>query len=87
MSGHQITPDDIAALRAEGNLTAYINALTGRTPKPAVQAASDPVFVPGPLHRPGAWPAGTRTDAPTCHPDCTCAITTRPARPVADTAA
>jgi hypothetical protein len=75
------TADDIAAIRADGGLKALIDALTGRTPKPADAAPAQPEYRPpsSPLHRPGAWPAGTRTDRPTCHPDCDCAIHPPPA--------
>jgi hypothetical protein len=82
VSGVQVTAEDIAALRQEdGGIQGLIAALTGRVPKPATVAEpavdTPPDF--GPHHRPGAWPAGTRTDQPTCHPDCRCAITSRPA--------
>lgn len=70
-----ITPEDIAALRQQGDLRAYIDALTGRTSKPEVEQVIEEPFVPGPRHRPGAWPAGTRPSGPnTCHPDCNCAL-------------
>jgi hypothetical protein len=70
-----VSADDIAAIRAEeGNLRSFIAALTSRptadtpAPPPVIGSAN------GPLHTPGAWPSGTRTDRPTCHPDCDCAI-------------
>jgi hypothetical protein len=72
MSGVQVTPDDIATLRAEGSLRAYIDALTGRVPKSEIAETAAEPYDPGPLHTLGAWPAGTRTDRPTCHPDCGC---------------
>lgn len=83
MSGIRISADDIAALRAQGDLRAYIDAIAGRTPTPTPKPETTlaPELLPptSPLHRPGAWPAGTRTDRPTCHPDCDCAITRPPA--------
>lgn len=66
--------EDIAALREQGDLKAYLLALTGRTPtaKPAQLAA-----VPTPGYRiahVGGWPLGTAATGPTPPPDtCTCA--------------
>lgn len=77
---HQISADDIAAIKADGGLEALIDALTGRAPKPKADKPAQPEYAPptSPLHQPGAWPYGTRTDRPTCHPDCDCAITRPP---------
>jgi hypothetical protein len=77
-----LTADDIAAIRSEeGGLADLIAAITNRptanrTPAPPAIGSN---HAPG--HQPGAWPAGTRTDRPTCHADCTCALNqhTRPA--------
>ncbi|WUH94585.1 hypothetical protein OG900_33520 [Streptomyces sp. NBC_00433] len=86
----QISADDVAAIRAEdGNLRDFIEALTAS--RPAAAAPPPPPVIGsanGPLHKPGAWPSGTRTDRPTCHPDCDCATHRAPAaydQPAADT--
>jgi hypothetical protein len=74
-----LTVEDIAAMRAQGQdfreyLRVRLAASQPRTEPP--QQAATPVNF-GPLHRPGAWPAGTRTTGPTCHPDCGCALTSK----------
>lgn len=66
--------EDIAAMREQGDLKAYLLALTGRAPapKPARLAA-----VPDPGYRiahTGGWPLGTAATGPTPPADtCTCA--------------
>lgn len=45
-------PADIAALRADGDLVAYLRSLTGR-PAPAMPRAPEPEI---PRPGPGAWP-------------------------------
>lgn len=76
-------PEDLSAVISEGDLVPYLLSLAGldrkRTPGTGTgdEAVARPPF--GPLHRPGAWPAGTRpTDHNTCHPNCDCALTRRP---------
>lgn len=84
----RVTADDIAALKAEeGGLAVFIAALTAN--QPATQAPAPPVIgsAHGPGHKPGAWPAGTRTDRDTCNPDCDCAIHVQPAAPAHQPAA
>lgn len=68
----QPEPTDIAAMRQDGDLEAYLRALTGRTPskpKPAATDAPPAYHIP----RPGAWPCGTAASGPTPKPcgDCT----------------
>lgn len=80
MSLH-LAPEDIAAIRTEeGGLAGLIAALTASRPT-AATPAPPPVIgsANGPLHKPGAWPSGTRTDRATCHPDCDCATHPAPA--------
>lgn len=75
---YEPTPDDMAALAAEGTLVDYLLSTTGRSRKKArlMSTATPPIEIPirDPRHRPGAWPAGTRSDIPTCDPDCPCAL-------------
>lgn len=79
MSAPVVTADDIAAIRAEeGGIANFISMLANR---PAAQDAAPPAIGSAhasPLHRPGAWPSGTRADLPTCHPDCDCSLSHRP---------
>jgi hypothetical protein len=69
-----VTADDIAALKAEGDLRRFIADLTACPP--ATRQTAPPVTGAhhGSAHRPGAWPAGTRTDRDTCDPECTCSL-------------
>jgi hypothetical protein len=70
---NQPTAEDIAALRADGDLHDYLLALTGRTPapKPApLAAAPDPGYR---IAHTGGWPIGTAATGPTpTHGRCTC---------------
>ncbi len=72
-------PEDVAAVIGEGDLVPYLLSLTGRARRRANEPAAEdaPTAIPAsPLHRPGAWPAGTRPPGPnTCSPDCDCALT------------
>lgn len=71
----RVAADDIAALRTEeGGLATFIAALVANRPTEATPAPPVIGSANGPLHKPGAWPSGTRTDRPTCHPGCDCAI-------------
>lgn len=61
-------PDDIAALRADGDLVGYLLSLSGRTPtkpKPAEAEDEPPSYH---IPRPGAWPCGTAASGPTPKP-------------------
>lgn len=81
MNAH-LTADDIAAIRTEeGGLTALIAALTQRPPANTPAPPPPTGSLHGPLHRPGAWPAGIHapTGSATCHPDCDCTTQPRPA--------
>lgn len=89
---NDLTPEDIAALRKEGDFGAYLRmrfatteATTEIPASPAPPAAIGSAHGPG--HKPGAWPSGTRTDRDTCNPDCDCAIHVQPAAPVHQPAA
>lgn len=62
--------DDIAALRGDGDLVAYLLSLTSTAP---AKAPAGPVPEPddGPefhIPRPGAWPCGTAPSGPTPPP-------------------
>jgi hypothetical protein len=74
----------MAAMVEEGSLVEYLLLVSGRTPKRAKGPVRDEAVTAagfGPLHRPGAWPAGTRpAGANTCDPDCGCALNKLPAR-------
>lgn len=84
-----VTPEDIAAMREQGDLHEYLLILAGRPPKPPKTPPpvdGEPAVARAPFasphHRPGAWPSGTRPAGPnTCHPDCDCAITPPHDRP------
>lgn len=69
------TAEDIAALKADGDLAGYLLSLTGRTPKrasrPVLAVAPDPGYR---IAHVGGWPLGTAATGPTPPPDvCTCA--------------
>lgn len=72
----EITVEDIAALRTQGqDFREYLRLrLAASQPVQPPQQAAAPASY-GPLHRPGSWPAGTRSTGSTCHPDCDCALT------------
>lgn len=85
MTAPVVTADDIAAIRQEeGGLASLIAMLANR---PSTSAASAPPIGSAhtsPLHRPGAWPAGTRPAGPnTCSSDCDCALDHPPLPPAA----
>ncbi|MFF0588493.1 hypothetical protein ACFYWD_21250 [Streptomyces sp. NPDC003781] len=70
----ELSAEDIAALREQGDLKDYLLSLVGRAPakpKPALTA------VPAAGYRiahTGGWPLGTAATGPTPPPDaCTCA--------------
>jgi hypothetical protein len=57
-------PEDIAAMRADGDLLDYIRSLTGR-PAKSKPAATEPEQAAYPARaRVGAWPYGTRSPGP-----------------------
>ncbi|GHD70405.1 hypothetical protein GCM10010317_077660 [Streptomyces mirabilis] len=73
---NQPTTEDIAALRADGDLKSYLLALTGRTatPKsaPLAAAPAEPGYR---LAHKGGWPIGTAATGPTpTHGRCTCPL-------------
>lgn len=64
------TAEDIAAMRADGDLTNYLIALTGRSrskPKQTEAEQPEPIYH---IPRKGAWPCGTAASGPT-PPPCT----------------
>ncbi|MEU5496122.1 hypothetical protein [Streptomyces griseofuscus] len=69
------TAEDIAAMREDGDLTAYLIALTGRTPAKPKPAETEPPRPAYHIPRKGAWPCGTAATGPT-PPPCTHATTT-----------
>jgi hypothetical protein len=74
----------MAAITEQGDLVEYLLSLTGAARKRVKEPVRDGGVKAadfGPLHRPGAWPAGTRpAGANTCDPDCGCALNKLPAR-------
>jgi hypothetical protein len=67
----------MAALKAQGSLVDYLLATGGRSRKKTARTPDAPdieIPIRDSRHRPGAWPAGTRTDGPTCDPGCPCAL-------------
>ncbi|MCM8555650.1 hypothetical protein [Streptomyces sp. STCH 565 A] len=73
----QPTPDDIAAMRADGSLRDYLKYLTSQAEKPTAKPKPALVAVPAAGYRivhTGGWPLGTAATGPTPPPDvCTCA--------------
>ncbi|MFF5473383.1 hypothetical protein [Streptomyces achromogenes] len=65
-------PEDIAALRADGDLTAYLISLTGRTPATPKPADAEPEPPTYHIPRKGAWPCGTAPSGPTPAPCTDC---------------
>lgn len=67
------TPEDIAALRADGDLEGFLLSLTGASPKPPPvepAAPAEPDYV---IPHKGAWPIGSAPSGPTpTHGKCTC---------------
>lgn len=71
---NQPTAEDIAAMRADGDLKDYLLTLAGRAPAkpaPVVAAVADPAYR---ITHTGGWPIGTAATGPTpTHGRCTCA--------------
>ncbi|MFI9598878.1 hypothetical protein ACIHCX_03185 [Streptomyces sp. NPDC052043] len=74
----ELSVEDIAELRKQGDFRAYLRQITGRptedtAPKPQPHLTA----VPAPAYRithAGGWPLGTAATGPTPPPDaCTCA--------------
>ena len=67
------SPEDIAALRKDGDLESFLLSLTGASPKPAPvepAAPEEPDYV---IPHRGAWPIGSAPSGPTpTHGKCTC---------------
>lgn len=65
--------EDVAALRADGDLAAYLLSLTVSTPEPAQKpdaAPEEPDYV---IPHRGAWPIGSAPSGPSpMHSQCTC---------------
>ncbi|MFF5445437.1 hypothetical protein [Streptomyces sp. NPDC012888] len=60
-----LTPEDIAAARGEGDLVALLLMAAGISPaKPPRQRTTEPDLAPLDIPHPGAWPTGTRRAAP-----------------------
>lgn len=68
------TAEDIAAIRADGDLKNYLLSLVGTAPvkpKPALAAVPSPGYR---IDHVGGWPLGAAASGPTPPPDaCTCA--------------
>jgi hypothetical protein len=69
-----LSPEDIAALRKDGDLESYLRSLTGTPPpKPAPAEAAAPEEPDYVIPHRGAWPIGTAASGPTpTHGKCTC---------------
>ncbi|WP_060887639.1 hypothetical protein [Streptomyces caniscabiei] len=69
MNDHPVHRDDIAALRKEDDLKAYMRSLlrptrpTDRAPKRRRKPMWGAIPIPAD-HKPGAWPAGTQPPGP-----------------------
>lgn len=69
----QPTVEDIAELRAQGDLHAYLLGLLGRTPeKPPATRRAEPETPGYHIPRKGAWPCGTAPSGPTPPPCGSC---------------
>jgi hypothetical protein len=71
----ELSPEDIAELRKQGDFRTYLRQITGRgveeAEKPAVAVAPEPTYR---ITHTGGWPLGTAATGPTPPPDqCTCA--------------
>jgi hypothetical protein len=60
---------DIAVMREQGDLKAYLMSLTGRVPKRAAAPVTPAPEVIEEPKRPGAWPTGTRPATPAAPQD------------------
>jgi hypothetical protein len=64
-------PEDVARVRADGDLLAFVRSLATPTkpavPPPAEPEPEPPTYV---IPRKGAWPVGTAASGPT--PGCSC---------------
>ena len=66
-------PDDIAALRADGDLVDYLRSLTGTAPAKSTPAEAEPEEPDYVIPHRGAWPIGSAASGPTpTHGKCTC---------------
>jgi len=67
--------EDIAAMREDGDLAAYLLSLVGASPAKPKPAQLTAVPTPGyRIAHVGGWPLGTAASGPTPPPDvCTCA--------------
>ncbi|MBZ6207473.1 hypothetical protein KVH31_13295 [Streptomyces olivaceus] len=74
---NELTPEEIAELRKQGDFRDYLRHITGRTVEP--EAPSKPALTAVPtagyrITHTGGWPLGTAATGPTPPPDaCTCA--------------
>jgi hypothetical protein len=72
-----LTPEEIAELRKQGDFRDYLRHITGRTVAPEAPAMPALTAVPAAGYRiahTGGWPLGTASTGPTPPPDaCTCA--------------
>ncbi|WP_406501927.1 hypothetical protein OHA04_37445 [Streptomyces sp. NBC_01590] len=69
---YEPSPEDIAAARKEGDLTALLLMAAGIAPKAPKQRQAEPEKPCFHIRRPGAWPCGTAASGPTPPPcnDC-----------------
>lgn len=66
-------PEDIAALRKDGDLESFLLSLTGAAPPQTVAPEPAPAEPDYEIPHRGAWPIGTAASGPTpTHGKCTC---------------
>lgn len=59
-----VTPEDIAAMKADGSIGEFFRHLAGQPAKKADPAAPAKPPVDIPRERPGAWPTGSQRPTP-----------------------
>ncbi|MFE9738863.1 hypothetical protein [Streptomyces sp. NPDC006477] len=66
-----LTPEDVAEARAQGDIKALLLLAAGITPAmPKQRTASEPETPCYHIARPGAWPCGTAATGPMPGPSC-----------------
>ncbi|NEA52367.1 hypothetical protein [Streptomyces sp. SID10815] len=72
----ELSVEDIAELRKQGDFRAYLRQITGRSAEDTIPKSAHLTAVPAPAYRiahTGAWPIGTAATGPTPPPGaCTC---------------
>ena len=77
-----LTREDIAEARKQGDVAALVLMAAGRTLKPSKKPAdAEPAKPSYHIPRPGAWPCGTAASGPTPKPCGNCEPTANPTNP------